>query len=123
MTTTPAGANGGGGWQGGYGNLAPAVTRRAEDKTKIGAMNDLAMIFFDVASFFLKVIITLFGAILMILLDFRRYKKRYGKRTFFQYSLRLARAEMEAEDPPLQHAAKTTLVAVWFLVFSMYFLG
>ncbi|WP_249690348.1 hypothetical protein [Stappia sp. WLB 29] len=109
--------------QTGYGSLAPCFARRAEAKTKAGVMSEFSMILFDFASFFLKMIITLFGAILMIFLDFRRYKERYGKRTFFQYSLRLARAEMEAEDPPLQHAAKTTLVAVWFLVFSMYFLG
>lgn len=86
-------------------------------------MSEFAMIFFDATFFVLKVIITLFGAILMIFLDFRRYKERYGKRTFFQYSLRLARAEMEAEDPPLQHAAKTILVAGWFVVSSMYFLS
>lgn len=86
-------------------------------------MNEFAMTLLEIVLLFFKIIIIFFGAIVMIFFDFKRYKEIYGKRTFRQYSLRVARAEMKAEDPPLQHAAKTILVVVWFVVSSIYLFG
>jgi hypothetical protein len=75
--------------QTGYGRFAPAVTCRTEDKIKAGAMSEFAMIFFEYIVFLFKIFTILLAAIVVTFIDFRRFKARYGKRTFFSVLLSL----------------------------------
>lgn len=84
-------------------------------------MNDLAMIFFEYIVFAFKIFTILLAAIVVTFIDFRRFKARYGKRTFFQFYFRYARVEMETEDPTPLFMLKTAGMLVWMGYFTLLF--
>ena len=81
------------------------------------------MIYIDIFVFLLKIFIISLAAIVVAFIDFRRFKARYGKRTFFQFYFRYARAETEAEDPTHLFILKSGFALIWMAVFGLILFG
>lgn len=84
-------------------------------------MSEFAMRLFEVFEFTLKLIIIFIGPAIRVILDFRRFKARYGKRTFFQYHFRHGRSETETEDPTPLFMLKTAGMLIWMGYFTILF--
>lgn len=79
------------------------------------------MIYINIFVFLLKIFIIFLAAIVLIFIDFRRFKAKYGKRTFFQYHFRYGRSETETEDPTPLFMLKTAGMLVWMGYFTLLF--
>lgn len=78
---------------------------------------------FDIFVFLLKISVILFAMVVFAVDAFWRFKAHYGKRTFFEFYTRHARAETETEDPTGLFLAKGTAMLVWMGFFVTLFFG